>query len=340
MPYRAMARPVTVAAACAMLVAGCTQGSAPDVASTNDMLASGTAQSPTPDDGEVAPAGGGSASSDSRVAADASQRERAEEFYSCLVAADIDVSIEDYDDDQAIVQIEGDNSYGVTSDGTAWVGRQGLSEDSLTRFNELRERVWGDRLVMVEGESTANMDEARMIVGDADVTEPFEACLAASGYTVPEWSERDPAEQLLFSQRIADAGNAWAACARENGVPTVKDVTASSDPDYTPMVLLPTTITADQLRVLVEACPTFDHDAELAYADQMMSGDLSAAELAELEYPAKPEIGFDAPGWNGDLNSEEGVDPTVGDDKRLADLQEILLRPYSDFLEQEVGGVG
>jgi hypothetical protein len=338
MPYRKLALPVAVAAACAMLLAGCADGD-PDVASTSDMLASDTAQSPTSGEGEDGAGGGGAASSDSVVPADASQRERAEEFYSCLIAADIEVSIEDYDDDQAIVEIEADHSYGVTSDGTAWTSRRGLSEEDLTLFNELRERVFGEFLGMVEGESM-RVEEAKMIVDDADVTVPFEACLAASGYTRPEWSERDPAEQLLFSQRIADAGNAWAACARENGAPTVKDVTATSDPNYTPTVLLPTTITADQLRALVEACPTFDREAELAYDEQMTSGDLSTAQIAELEYPAQPVIGFDAPGWNGDNDAEEQVDPTVGEGKRLADLQEILLRPYSDFLEQEIGGVG
>jgi hypothetical protein len=46
------------------------------------------------------------------------------------------------------------------------------------------------------------------------------------------------------------------------------------------------------------------------------------------------------PGWNGDHDAEEQVDVSEGENKRLHELQRILAKPYSDFLEQETGIVG
>ncbi|MDR1151605.1 MAG: hypothetical protein LBK72_03860 [Bifidobacteriaceae bacterium] len=359
MSKRRLALLVAASAAGVMLFAGCTDDGAGDVASLGDERSPQTAvndgsASETPGEqeasgagtasagaGEVSPGGAASAGgSDASGSASAggTQRERADDLYNCLLAADIPVKITDFPGGEASVNITADHAAGFTSNGMAWSGAV-LNDDDFAEMDRIRaqakpiEDETGRYAGGIEG-------EPEVIIDGVDVTEAFDGCVTSSGYTHPEVVRPDPAEQLRGRQRVAEAGNIWAACARDHGFPMVEDVTATSDANYMPTVLLPVTITAQQVESLVEACPTFDPDAELAYFELMASGELSIDEAAAVDAPVRPVIGFDAPGWNGDMRAEDDMDPEEGENARLSELAEIIWRPYSDWGKENIDGVG
>jgi hypothetical protein len=308
---------------------GCENPPTEDVVSVQDVATPTDTRDETVGEGTASAAG--EPTGEPSLTASAPQKERAELLYTCLTDAGVPMSIDSYPADQAIVDIDADNAYGVTTDGSVWFGRLGLSDETQALVREIvgMPEVGVDGLAASRGEVAP--ERAKVVVEGKDVTADFEHCLALSHYTFPEYAV-DPAEELARKQAIAEASNEWAACARDNGMPTIADVTATSDENYTPTVLLPATVTAEQLTLLMDACPTFDKDAEDAYHE-------AAAQGERVEAPARPSIGFDAPGWNGDNDAEVAVDVTEGDNKRLFDLQEIIFRPYSDYLES-LGGVG
>ncbi|MDR1151604.1 MAG: hypothetical protein LBK72_03855 [Bifidobacteriaceae bacterium] len=354
MPKRQLVCHIAVVAAGVMVLAGCTEDGAPDVASlgevrTADTAASAGTGSGTPGDaagepgeagasepggGTASADGGGAASADAGSAPARSQREGADDLYACLLAAGIEAEITDYLNGQAWVEILEDHSYGVTSNGMSWRGKGEFSEADSAASSEIWEQAkptgsWNG-MGSIEG-------EPKVMIDGLDMTEAFDGCVMSSGYTSPEVPKRDAGEQLRYRQRVAEAGNVWAACAREHGFESVKDVTATSDTNYTPTVLLPVTVTAERLERLVEDCPTFDPEAELEYYELRTSDELTMDEAAALEAPVRPFIGFDTPGWNGDKAAEDKKDEEAAEAKRLAALEEILLRPYGDFLDNEIG---
>jgi hypothetical protein len=97
-----------------------------------------------------------------------------------------------------------------------------------------------------------------LMLDGVDYTDAYTACRNTVPYTNP-WSNTAPADELLDKQAMAKASNEWAACARENGWPGLADVLPGEADNYqtTPTVLLPQTMTGDELRQLLAACPAF-----------------------------------------------------------------------------------
>ena len=101
-------------------------------------------------------------------------------------------------------------------------------------------------------------------VDRVDRTSSYVQCLNSSGYSeAAAWgisTQADPAQY----QRQVDANNQWTACARENGWPDIKDSVMPTDMEHAsnPFVVLPATMTEDQLRALLDACPNFDADKQ------------------------------------------------------------------------------
>jgi len=101
--------------------------------------------------------------------------------------------------------------------------------------------------------------EAYLTIDGMDHTEAYLQCLAESGYSdgatiVPV--SFDP-EQIEHALTIT---NKWASCARENGFPDIHDAVALPDNSGLTSLHLPYSITEDQLRQLLDACPNFDPD--------------------------------------------------------------------------------
>ena len=132
-----------------------------------------------------------------------------------------------------------------------------------------------------------------LMIDGIDHSEEYAKCLSQSGYTEQAAqgppAQRDPA---LAEQQMA-SNNKWAACARENGWPDVKDsvMPDEDDPIWSPVVYLPVTITEDQLRQLLEVCPNFDPDQ--AALKQQWYKDNPTATSNPDNWTPDPSITFD-----------------------------------------------
>jgi hypothetical protein len=100
-----------------------------------------------------------------------------------------------------------------------------------------------------------------LMIDGVDYSEEYAKCLAQSGYDEQRAQGSVIQNPVLVQQQLA-ANNKWAQCARENGWPDVKDSVVPEDDMMMPVVYLPSGITDDQLRQLIDACPNFDPDQQ------------------------------------------------------------------------------
>ncbi|MDR1117978.1 MAG: hypothetical protein LBL01_01590 [Bifidobacteriaceae bacterium] len=133
-----------------------------------------------------------------------------------------------------------------------------------------------------------DISSPRLVSGDRDLTEEYLACIESSGYFIPEVDgETDPREEEIEKQEEAEAGVIWAECARANGLPNIADPEVVVDGFATrPEVLIPASVTVEQFKVLLEDCPPFDPDRDLAHGNMYE---------ADEEMPTDPVIGFELP---------------------------------------------
>jgi hypothetical protein len=97
--------------------------------------------------------------------------------------------------------------------------------------------------------------------------------------------------------------NKWVACARENGFPNLADLTKPKADDWetAPKALLPLTTTEVQLKGVLKKCPNVPPKV-----------------ANSLEWP---QIGFDAPGYDGTDSTSDLDEATI---EKLDRLVEVL----------------
>jgi hypothetical protein len=102
-----------------------------------------------------------------------------------------------------------------------------------------------------------------LIVGGFDYTDAYRACTKAIDYVPPILLD-NPAGELREKQAIAQASNNWAACARQNGFPTLADAEPPKADGFLtrPHALVPMSATVDRLKALFEDCPVEDYPYE------------------------------------------------------------------------------
>jgi hypothetical protein len=238
-----------------------------------------------------------------------SQEQRDRDLVACLVSEEIPakygVALEGEDGPKTVV-FDTDKA-GLRCDDYTCVLFGDNNPDVLEPLRE----TW-DALLAKHG--VVNLNEGgkfadALVIDDQDFTEPYVKCLADTDYSNPTYVAEMEAPQYAADDLIgwAEATNEWTACARENGVPTVKDVKVPTEgndegPEYT---LLSSTMTEAQVRELMTACPEFDQDAVEKAQALKAKGEIPRSEYA----PYSPQIGFDTPGWDGTLEPAEGMDP-------------------------------
>jgi hypothetical protein len=291
------------------------------------------------------------------------QGAQAELFASCLKEAGVPIELTDEGDGQKRVNPSQEQPYamalgdGSTSFGSGAGGTEAEWEAANTQLAALVEKydaqqaqmlreagVGGGGFAMAEGvePGTETPENPKyLVVGETDYTDALVKCLDESGYEEPVY-RMDPADELKQKQQQAEASTRWARCARDNGFADVKDPDApTADEGQTwPMALLPTTITELELRELLDKCPSFDIEAHRAWDQAMESMDDNASEadwdkLWEEYSVADPTIGFDAPGWDGQVAEPKPTDPAL--DEHLAKLTEILLEAQAEYYGQDGG---
>jgi hypothetical protein len=169
--------------------------------------------------------------------------------------------------------------------------------------------------------------DAVLWINGTDYSTRFGECLALSGYVAPPAS-RFGGDELEEKQAYVLVNNEWAACARSHGFPALPDSSPAivDGGETMPTVLLPSTISEQELRELLVACPNSPGEVPKVMASA------SSAEALDgpLSYTLIPEIGFDWPGFNGVGGAVELIDPTS---ERLLELQRILSECASEHLD-------
>lgn len=174
-----------------------------------------------------------------------------------------------------------------------------------------------------------------LMIDGVDYTEAYVRCIAESGYDEQAaWGDgvyrADPAEM----ERQVKANNDWAACARDHGFPSIKDSTMPTKMDGSewPAVTLPGTITEDQLRTLLDACPNFDPKMEdrrnswweenpgaSAYPDDLLPDPSINFDFAEIP-------GSDDKNWTPSPEEQIILD-------RMSKLYEVLYEKMNEYWE-------
>jgi hypothetical protein len=239
----------------------------------------------------------------------------AQGFHDCLKAEGLPVEYEDGPDGRSTLVTFDDDAHVI------WV-----SQDAWPEWT-------GEPMLEVDG---------------VDRTDVWVECVAETGYsTRAVW---DSAASLgidpVYVQAVVEANNEWAACARANGYPDVADSTVPRDSASTeqwPTVLLPRTITEEQLRALLEVCPNFDPEQMKrndALTEERYASDPNATGLPE-GYELMPDIGFDFPGYDGDYRDVSDLSTMDAGQAAIVEclgqLQAILWEASDDYHSDQYG---
>jgi len=242
------------------------------------------------------------------------QRSGAEALHACLDNAGIPAQITAQDNGDAFVWV-GDENNEIVVVATTPDGGSSFSGPEDTNYEEYNDFI------------TEHEGEYAILVDGVDKSDPYAACYESSGYVEPVY-ESDPAQELKMKQGMADSTNVWIACARENGFPNLKDVTAEVDTDSFPQAELPFDTTEEALRDLIAACPVFDEERALRQLDPEYVFDPDT-------YETDPVITFEgAEDFWTNLSEEASTSP---DAERLNRLSEILFEPMTTFWEEHQG---
>jgi len=181
----------------------------------------------------------------------------AKTYYDCMSNAGIEVELTQNDQGLlSVVQFTGDHEvmWSAPDSGgflLAPEDQQALRPDTEKALTEFK--------------STAG-SAPTLWIDRVDHSPTYAQCLAESGYSDDAaWGSSTTTNTQALQLQV-NANNQWAACARENGWPDIQD---SSMPDpqtttSTPSVLLPGTITEDQLRALLDACPNGNPNSQIS----------------------------------------------------------------------------
>ena len=240
----------------------------------------------------------------------------AKAYYDCMTDTGIHVELDQNDHGQlAVVQFTGANS-------VMWHSPQG--NEGFMSSGTFDQKAMDDFL------SGVGDDEAKLMINGVDRSTEYGQCLTESGYDeVAAWGDttRDPAQ----TERQVTANNKWAECARENGWPDIQDSTLLNDVDW-PTVVLPLTITDDQLRQLLEACPNFNPELVQWWQDN------PAATSYPDDYLPDPSISFDIPWMSAGQGPDWTPDPQEqADIDRMHHLNDILNEQMNEYNAQHGG---
>jgi hypothetical protein len=315
-------------AAISLCLAACTDaGPANDIPSSADIEQPGptdpSAQTQTQgdDDGTGRPPASSASPDAPKATLTGSQQERAEALYSCLSDKGFKAILDDVRPGHPEVRIEADNPEDTVTQVTAegmnmyWSpGGLAIPADGMSTDAEAFQ-AWLAKATEAAQESPFGYV---LYVGDVDRTADFAPCLEESGYVFPGVDMLDPEVQLESKREGAEVANDWAACARANGVPDVRDAEVSED--LWPVALLPRGVTEGQIRRLLEDCPPFDP----AVAD---SNELAFADGRDDDQKSQPAIGFDVEGYR----EQDERAPSPEDEAIYQPLYELLWSARSAY---------
>jgi hypothetical protein len=232
------------------------------------------------------------------------QRQGADALYGCLTDAGLPATLVVQDDGNALIdwKSEGVDILGNTPEGGFSVpGKSGEFDP------EVEQAFWD-----------TYGDAYGLVIDGIDHSTTWQSCYESSGYTDP-YRAVDPVDELKTKQAIAEVTNTWIACARENGMPQLEDVTAVADGWKTsPNAVIPLSTTVAELRELLTACPNVDED--------QIRRQMEPGFNWETEYVPSPAILVEPPRGDDTARQTPPADSATEspDLQRYADLSEVL----------------
>jgi hypothetical protein len=250
----------------------------------------------------------------------------AQSFYDCMSGAGLPVElVENHDGYESVVQFTGDLWLMIRS-----------PEGGTLRWPSNDEREHDpEALAMAQAFFDDSMVPGLMIDG-VDHSMVYTRCLERSGYNQhAAWGSTNMDFDLVSRQ--IESNNAWAGCARSNGWPMIQDSQASIDPDESdwPTVLIPVTITAEELRTLVEACPTFNPEQQ-EYLSQWWH--IETTGQYPPDYMPDPSLDFVVPSLQYSTNPED--EPTAEEAAALENISAlygVLYEKKNEYWANKVG---
>ena len=245
-------------------------------------------------------------------------------YYDCMDEAGIEMEMVTNNDGQlALVLFNLHSGFVLTSNKGG--GSAMMSEETTPSQQQ-----------MIDDFFTNMGDEPRLNINGVDYSETYAHCLDISGYDENaaygyDSYMMDPADM----ERSVRANNEWAACVRENGFPGVKDsaMPAKMDGSEWPSITLPGTISEDQLRSLIEACPNFDPDLEERRSNYWNENPMATA-LPDDLLP-DPSIQFDFGDPPSSDKSEEPSAAQLAEQDRIGRLYDILYEKQNEYWNKQ-----
>jgi hypothetical protein len=240
-------------------------------------------------------------------------------FYDCLTDAGLPVELRANSTGQvALVQFGASHTV---------VGRD-ADRSPILQLGTASEQAFNQQ---VEDFLNSASTDPELLVDGIDQSAPWATCLDTTGYSVSAAQSTFQMDPAVFEAQVK-ANNQWAACVRDNGFPNVKDTVMPQVLDGTqwPTVLLPVTMTEEQLRELVAACPTF-YAARQEELDNFLQESPNATG-PPADYVPYPSISFDSPGMSADYIPDESLSPEdLATRQRLIPMFDILYEvPQTD----------
>ncbi|MDR2253534.1 MAG: hypothetical protein LBD97_06720 [Bifidobacteriaceae bacterium] len=184
-----------------------------------------------------------------------SQRDTAVAFQECLLENEISAALWDIDDSTALVAL-------IVSQAVAWNPIDGVWNSFLEADGSDMDAV---SKAFFEDISQNEPTSPKLMIQGIDRSAEYAECFVMSGYFEPA-EVSDPTLELEEKTAAAEASNNWAACARAAGYPQIKDTDPPVADDYAtrPEIVIPLTVTPDELRALIAECPF----AGVAFGDE------------------------------------------------------------------------
>jgi hypothetical protein len=179
---------------------------------------------------------------------------------------------------------------------------------------DMTEEQWQDLSAEFDAMAEPYLDAANgianlLLVGEKDFTKLYRDCLIETGYKAPALPAVE-GDELAYKVKVAEAGVKWANCARDNGYPAVKDPNPPVADGYLtiPAATAPFSMSTDQLRDLLGACPNIDVEGHLAQEEAATHPSANDEPIPPVHDPI---ISFDFPGWNGARVEGADLDPLI-----------------------------
>jgi len=183
-----------------------------------------------------------------------------------------------------------------------------------------------------------------LIIDGQNKSASMSECVESTGYderAVYSSVDNESVEKAYDELRLV-ATNEWVQCVHEHGYPQISDAVMPDDPlNEDPIALLPTSVTESGLRLLLQLCPNFIVSVEKNNQEiwnRVSLGEVRADPLP-IGLKGQPNVGFDYPGFNGDINDTRwptGVEAEQIRDK-LEKLVAILDEPVDAYLSEGDG---